>query len=52
VPSPRARPDEAPGLGVFQNPSPDLDGTGQTGGVGQQKDPVGSLLRDILGETR
>ena len=52
VPSPRARPDEAPGLGVFQNPSPGLDGTGQTGGVGQQQDPLGSLLRDILGETR
>jgi hypothetical protein len=44
VPSPRARPDEAPGLSVFQNPGL---GTG-----GQQQDPVGNLLRNLLGETR
>ena len=51
VPTPRARPDETPGLGEFQtsSPSPSL---GQPGGAGQPQNPVDDLLRDLLGETR
>jgi penicillin-binding protein 1A len=51
VPSPRARPDEAPGLGGLQSPGLGAGG-GVAGGGGQQQDPVGDLLRDLLDETR